>query len=198
MNVEDLLEKTIDGVAVYRRHDKGRIEAAIETGGYLMMAKDKLQHGDWLPWLERAGLQPRTAQRWMELADLGADAELVREYGGIRGALSKKREVRKCVRLQLQLDALEMEKAEIERENAKVRAEIYADGKCEACGGPSPNADWHDCERWRQFIAMQAEIRRLEGVLAHWMRKTAELQREEKALRKRIRAHEKAAANTSR
>jgi N6-adenosine-specific RNA methylase IME4 len=42
--------------------------AALETGEILIRAKAALPHGQWLPMLAKAGLQPRQAQIWMEVA----------------------------------------------------------------------------------------------------------------------------------
>lgn len=43
------------------------VEHALQAGAYLTEAKDKLQHGQWLPWLERCGISRRTAQLYMQL-----------------------------------------------------------------------------------------------------------------------------------
>ena len=96
MNVEELLERAIDSERRYRRHNKARIEAAIETGGYLMMAKDKLQHGDWLPWLERVGINERTARRRLALAEIASKSDsksvldFIERVGGMNAAIEYK------------------------------------------------------------------------------------------------------------
>lgn len=40
----------------------------LEIGRRLIVAKDKLSHGDWLPWLESVNIPERLAQRYMKLA----------------------------------------------------------------------------------------------------------------------------------
>jgi DUF3102 family protein len=44
--------------------------AARAAGAALIEAKEKLPHGQWLPWLRETGLKPRTAQGYMQLAKL--------------------------------------------------------------------------------------------------------------------------------
>ena len=47
---------------------RGALDAALACGQWLMFAKDKLPHGQWLPWLDQVGLNQRTAHRYMGLA----------------------------------------------------------------------------------------------------------------------------------
>jgi N6-adenosine-specific RNA methylase IME4 len=44
------------------------LAAALETGNLLTQAKAALSHGEWLPLLKKLGLNPRTAQLWMNVA----------------------------------------------------------------------------------------------------------------------------------
>src|SRR4051812_9107645 len=45
------------------------IEAAMEAGRLLIQAKDQVNHGGWLPWLEaNTSVSERTAQAYMKLA----------------------------------------------------------------------------------------------------------------------------------
>ena len=43
------------------------VQKAWEIGNDLREAKDLLNHGEWMPWLEARGIHDRTAQRFMEL-----------------------------------------------------------------------------------------------------------------------------------
>jgi hypothetical protein len=61
-------------------------ERALEAGALLIEAKAECGHGDWLPFLERAGLHERQAQRLMRLAGSGLKSDTVSDLG-IRGAL---------------------------------------------------------------------------------------------------------------
>lgn len=62
------------------------IEKALEAGHALVSAKDDCKHGEWLPFLERAGVQERKAQRLMKLAKSGLKSDTVSDLG-IMGAL---------------------------------------------------------------------------------------------------------------
>ena len=68
----------------YRIADLDRIGAALACGANLRIAKEGMQHGQWLPFLGEIGLAERTAQRWMQIADWDTDS--VRNAGGIAAA----------------------------------------------------------------------------------------------------------------
>lgn len=54
----------------------------LAIGRRLIAAKDKLSHGDWLPWLESVNIPPRLAQRYMKLArEWSANASLLSDLG---------------------------------------------------------------------------------------------------------------------
>lgn len=59
---------------------------AIEAGKLLLEAKGECPHGGWLPFLERAGMQERQAQRLMSLVNAGIKSDTVSEIG-MRAAL---------------------------------------------------------------------------------------------------------------
>jgi hypothetical protein len=61
-------------------------ELAPEAGRLLIEAKAECRHGQWLPFLERAGMAERQAQRLMTLARSGLKTDTVSDLG-IRGAL---------------------------------------------------------------------------------------------------------------
>lgn len=63
------------------------IEKAIEAGHLLIAAKAECRHGEWLPFLKRAGVGERKAQRLMKLSASGLNPSAVTGFGGIRGAL---------------------------------------------------------------------------------------------------------------
>ena len=86
-DAEELLGLVMDANADYRRGKAAVIEAAIRGGHHLLTAKERLPHRDFLPFLERAGLEPRTAQRWMALARTGWKCDTVSYLGGIVKAL---------------------------------------------------------------------------------------------------------------
>ena len=67
--------------------ERTTIEKAIEAGELLCQAKDEARHGEWLPFLDRACIPERKAQRLMQLARSGLKSDTCRELGGIKGAL---------------------------------------------------------------------------------------------------------------
>ena len=81
----DLAERAGDA---FRRGRARTIEAAgayLDCGRLLAEAKAECGHGQWLPFLDRAGIPARTASRMMRLAASGIAAETLAERG-IRAA----------------------------------------------------------------------------------------------------------------
>ena len=87
---EDLLMDTLDAVSRFRVGQREAVGGALDAGGLLSTAKGRLQHGEWGNWLERVGLNSRTASRWMKLAGMELTAEQIIAQGGIRAVLSGK------------------------------------------------------------------------------------------------------------
>ena len=77
----------------YRSADLDRIGAAVACGANLLVAKEQMQHGKWLPFLREMGLAERTASRWMYIVQIGLKADSVRPCGGINSADERFREV---------------------------------------------------------------------------------------------------------
>jgi len=70
-------------IAIRQSADK-----AIEAGMLLIEAKAAVQHGEWLPFLQRADLPERHAQRLMQLARSGLQSDSVTDLGGMVAALT--------------------------------------------------------------------------------------------------------------
>lgn len=64
------------------------VEKSIEAGHSLVSAKEQCPHGQWLPFLERAGVHERQARRLMQLAQSGLKSDTVSDLGGIKAALA--------------------------------------------------------------------------------------------------------------
>ena len=88
--LEDLMMDTLDAVSRFRVGQREAVGGALDAGGLLVTVKARLQHGEWVNWLERVGLNSRTASRWMKLAGLELTAEQIIAQGGIRSVLSGK------------------------------------------------------------------------------------------------------------
>ena len=119
--LEDLL---FDVAGCVERFNAGRLEAicaAIECGHKLTLARPRLQHGDWIPWLEKAGLKRSTADQWMKLSALELTAEEVIEQGGIKSAIALAR-----LRNQAPADALRKDLDATEKEISRSKATYYA------------------------------------------------------------------------
>ena len=73
-----------------RRLGRARsLEAAkvhLECGSMLVEAKAECRHGEWLPFLRRAGIPERSAQRRMQVFASGMGAEDIVKEGGLKGA----------------------------------------------------------------------------------------------------------------
>lgn len=83
----DLAETT---GAVWRAHRASARDAAaraIETGYLLVAARDRARYGTWSPFLQRAGIPERQAQRLMQLARAHVQPDTVSAFGGIKATL---------------------------------------------------------------------------------------------------------------
>jgi hypothetical protein len=74
----------------HRRAKAASVEAAsqyLEMGSLLIAAKAECNHGQWLPFLEMAGVAERQAQRLMRVARSGLKSDTVSDLGGVGEAL---------------------------------------------------------------------------------------------------------------
>jgi Protein of unknown function (DUF3102) len=94
-SLTELADRIKDAVATAEASEKTAIENTIGAGHLLHEAKDTCRHGDWLPFLERAGIPDRKAQRFMRLAWSGLKSDTVSDLGGIKAAF------RWCAQLRL-------------------------------------------------------------------------------------------------
>ena len=58
------------------------IEAWLECAGLLLQAREVAKHADWLPFLSKAGIAERTAQRMLKVARCGLKSAIVSDLGG--------------------------------------------------------------------------------------------------------------------
>lgn len=134
--------------------DTGRrisLLCGIEIGRRLVEAKEMLDHGEWLPWLEReTEFSSSSAQRYMKLFDEYGGAELPDEFMNlnISQALElikvpkekKKEEAKKLAASELSIRELKKELHERYGEkNGQIPKNTISDGKnlkpCPFCGG---------------------------------------------------------------
>lgn len=87
-SLADLAERVREAQAEIRSAEETAAARALEAGRLLCHAKGECQHGEWLPFLGRAGMAERQAQRLMQLARSGLKSDTVSDLGGIKAALS--------------------------------------------------------------------------------------------------------------
>ena len=68
--------------------ERAAIGHAMTAGRMLCEAKEECEHGQWLPFLKRAGMSERKAQRWMKLHRGRLNPDTVSLLGGVTPALS--------------------------------------------------------------------------------------------------------------
>lgn len=74
----------VDAIALAER---SAAEHALNAGQLLCEAKEACRHGEWLPFLKRASVPERSAQRWMQLHRSGLKSDMVTDLGGVVPAL---------------------------------------------------------------------------------------------------------------
>jgi hypothetical protein len=84
----DLAERVKEASASVDASQTAAVESAMKAGGLLVEAKAALRHGEWLPFLARAGLGKRQAQRYTSLWKSGLNASSVTHLGGILPTLA--------------------------------------------------------------------------------------------------------------
>lgn len=87
-SLADLAESVKLAIAAASLAERTSIEKALEAGEFLCQAKAACAHGQWLPFLDRAAVPERKAQRFMTLARSGLEIRHVTHLGGIKAALS--------------------------------------------------------------------------------------------------------------
>jgi hypothetical protein len=74
-------------VEVANAAELAAIDRVLDAGAMLVEAKGACKHGDWLPFLERAGVKERRARQYMQLARSGLKSATVADLGGVRASL---------------------------------------------------------------------------------------------------------------
>ncbi|PBB21144.1 hypothetical protein CK219_00450 [Mesorhizobium sp. WSM4313] len=84
----DLAERVRELSAAADMAERSSIIKAMDAGQMLVNAKAACQHGDWLPFLDRAGINERRARRLIQLARSGLESDTVSDLGGFGAALA--------------------------------------------------------------------------------------------------------------
>jgi len=138
----DLAERAGEAFRLGRARSVEAAHAYIQCGLILAEAKTETGHGQWLPFLERADIPPRTAQRMMKLAATGMDAETLADKG-VKAALADLSRPAKNDTV-THLETADWSPAD--RARAR-RDERRALGQCVDCGQPAGGKA--RCERCR-------------------------------------------------
>jgi len=191
-DLADRVRAANDAVLVSKRTT---IEKALEAGHLLIEAKERCKHGEWLPFLDRAGVHQRTSQRFMTLAASGLEIRHVSDLGGIRAALEHIAGVRKeaeererdtelraeIMVVEIEIAAQNVEIAELEEQLSRLKARIkfFEDHKVLYDKGSWQAVFDLDEERIRnlerQKEDIQADIRSLNGSVAYWKKQALAL-----------------------
>ena len=91
--IEDAYTNLVEAVRNYGITNAMRIANAISGGHALLTLKAEAQHGDFMAMVDRAGLNKRTAQVWMQLARSGMKPATVAYFGGMNASIREHRAV---------------------------------------------------------------------------------------------------------
>src|SRR5215207_6415924 len=80
-HLSDLAERVRAAEAAMNAASQEMADRALEVGPLLIEAKDECRHGEWLPFLEGAGIHERQARRLMQLSRSGLKSDTVSDLG---------------------------------------------------------------------------------------------------------------------
>lgn len=186
--------ETITEEILSYKHTAG--ESILEIGRRLKEAKALLSHGEWLPWLsEKVEFSERSAQNFMRLADAYQNPQTLADLGASKALvllalspverdefLSEKHDVRGAEKTVPEMSARELEEAVRQRKIAELKAEETArelDRQKEA----TAEAEAEAAKAQEAAEAARAEVEDAKSVSLAAQERTAELERELKALR---------------
>ena len=158
----------------YRTHESAAVEAYISAGHDLLEAKNLVPHGGWLSHLKRTGIPVRTTQRMMQLASCGIKSDTVTYLGGVSAVLRDPDQARLVQEMLAELDQLRDKRAE------------HAEREAIMFESATPKAR----DQIEKIFAQDEQIRELRAALNGHMTEHAQLKREARALKHRMRSLE--------
>lgn len=173
-------------------------ESILEIGRRLKEAKALLSHGEWLPWLsEKVEFSERSAQNFMRLADAYQNPQTLADLGASKALvllalspverdefLSEKHDIRGAEKTVPEMSARELEEAIRQRKIAELKAEETArelNRQKEATAEAEAAAE----KAQEAAEAARAEVEDAKSISLAAQERTAELERELKALREK-------------
>ena len=171
-------------------------ESILEIGRRLKEAKALLSHGEWLPWLsEKVEFSERSAQNFMRLADAYQNPQTLADLGASKALvllalspverdefLSEKHDVRGAEKTVPEMSARELEEAIRQRKIAELKAEETA-RELNRQKEATAEAEAEAAKAQEAAEAARAEVESARSISFAAQERTAELERELKALR---------------
>lgn len=148
--IADLAERAGEAFRLGRARSVEAAQAYLDCGAILAEAKAECGHGEWLPFLKRAGIHERTARRMMKLAAQDVSAERLADTGIIRATLAGGKS-------DSESDLTPPAKTPANRRKA-LRDNRRAGGLCVDCGQPSDGKA--RCLSCREIVAGRDRRRR--------------------------------------
>lgn len=173
-------------------------ESILEIGRRLKEAKALLSHGEWLPWLsEKVEFSERSAQNFMRLADAYQNPQTLADLGASKALvllalspverdefLSEKHDVRGAEKTVPEMSARELEEAIRQRKIAELKAEETA-RELNRQKEATAEAEAEAAKAQEAAEAARAEVEGARSISLAAQERTAELERELKALREK-------------
>lgn len=173
-------------------------ESILEIGRRLKEAKALLSHGEWLPWLsEKVEFSERSAQNFMRLADAYQNPQTLADLGASKALvllalspverdefLSEKHDVRGAEKTVPEMSARELEEAIRQRKIAELKAEETA-RELNRQKEATAEAEAEAAKAQEAAEAARAEVEDAKSISLAAQERTAELERELKALREK-------------
>ena len=173
-------------------------ESILEIGRRLKEAKALLSHGEWLPWLsEKVEFSERSAQNFMRLADAYQNPQTLADLGASKALvllalspverdefLSEKHDVRGAEKTVPEMSARELEEAIRQRKIAELKVEETA-RELNRQKEATAEAEAAAAKAQEAAEAARAEVEEAKSISLAAQERTAELERELKALREK-------------
>ena len=176
MDIEALDMKLLHEVERYGAGRWESYDAAIAAGQLLVQARRELAHGEFVAFAERAGLIARTAQRWMQLARAGFDADRIAAFGGVRKALDSLARPKSDTVSHLTGDtADDVRRRELESENVELKRQL---------GDKLETATPEQLEQYTRLVRLHGEVGESRDDVNEWITKREGLQQENGRLKR--------------
>ena len=170
----DLGTRAKGSYALFCKHESAAVEAYLSAGHDLLEAKKLVPHGGWSPHLKRTGIPERTAQRMMQLAASGLNPTTVTYLGGVRAVLRDPDQAHLVQEMLAELDQLRDTRDKLEERHAIMFESATPEVR----------------DQIEKISAQAEQIRELRAARDGHMTEHAQLMREKRELKHRMRSLE--------